>query len=53
MATSADQCQTVPTSANHCRGRLGRGSNELGRGSDDLGRAINIHEILISELFHL
>ena len=35
------------------RGRLGRGSNELGRGGDDFGRGINIHGILISELFYI
>ena len=29
-----------------CRGRLGRGSN-------DLGRDINIHEVLLSEVFYL
>ena len=37
----------------HCRGRLGRGSNELGRGSIDLGRGINNHEILRSDIIFL
>ena len=43
-----------------CRRRFGRssieldrGGIELGRGRNDLGRGINIHEILISELFYL
>ena len=30
-----------------------RGSNELGKGSNDLSRGINIHEILIFEIFYL
>ena len=38
---------------NPCRGRLGRGSNELGRGRNYLGRGLNIHKILVSELFYL
>ena len=56
------KCDVCPAGFQHeqgrihdylCRGRLGRGSNELGRGSIDLGMGINIHEMLISELFYL